>query len=437
MTIKKIKTPRSPRESRRGLTLIEVVIGTLIAIFLTAAAVVFASHETKLLGFSTEQVEMQQSARTALDLLARDIELAGSGIGYQNCDPAFCNPPTTGPRFVGLQTGQFNAINGGLAFNTNAPNGTDLTLRGSTRGNALAAVAYTFRTHDLGILMAEEQRMSIANHAGGFGEICDSNNLLPTNQNILVVLRDDSMISGRSAVMQVTSAAVLGNCSFDPCGPNIAGGGQGCRTVTFANDPWAIYASDNQAAGLSYGGGEVAVGLKQVIWWVQNDSIAQDSHRGNLRRAELGINTQSGVQTLCDATPGNRSTCGGEVAYNVETLQYQVWRYDPTAAPAGNATIDAQGGVGRWIAVAPGPIDPQLATPTTKDKLRVDVEIVVRARMPDERIHGGQRVTIPGLCIPGGTAMPASAATSCPNPDNVQRRVHRISVELKSSGRAA
>lgn len=442
---------RAPRATQRGLTLIEVMIGTLIAIFLTSAAVIFASHETKLLGFSTEQIEMQQSARTAIDLLARDLELAGAGVGYINCSPATCTPrtdgnPATGPRFAGLQTGRFNALgpggSAGLVFNDQGsvaapfPNPIhQVALRGATSGNALSA-AVNVPTHDLGILMADEQRVTIAAHNPGtnLGEICDATNALPASPiRLYALMRDETLISGRSTLLEVTSNAALGNCTYGACAPNIAAGGEGCRTVRFVNDPWPVaqqFNSDTAAAVLNYSGGEAAIGYKQVVWWVENDAIPADSHRANLRRGEFGFNSVTGAEQACPV--GGRGTCGGEVAYNVETLHYQVWRFNPNGPASLDPTQDF-----RWQRVPSGPIDGFFpADPTNpRPRLRVDVELVVRARVADERVHPGIRMTVPGFCLPGWTPMDVNPTVPCPNRDNVERRVHRISVDIKNSGR--
>lgn len=396
------------------------MIGTLIAIFLTAAAVVFASHETKLLGFSTEEVEMQQSARSAMDLLARDVEMAGAGIGYR------LNPGTN-PEFVGLQTGTFRALDDGLQFNTSGPS-TPVT---GLREQASSPVAYNFATHDLGILFADGERMTIVNApsgAAGSGFICDAGNLLDPARTYLVTFRTGDLITGITKTMQVSGNAGPGNCpaGFGLCEP---APGNGCRAMNFATDNFGpgnapLYQSADDGT-VGYAQGEVSVGVKQVIWWVARDTAAMDAHRANLRRVEI-----DSAASTCAL--GTRQTCGGEVAYNVETLQYQVWRYLPGGAVGADPT--GVNNDGRWALVGPGAIiSPAGAVP--RPKLRVDIELVLRSRVPDETPHAGARVTLAGaagLCLPGGTAMPAGAP--CPG-DRVQRRVHRITVDVKNSSR--
>jgi hypothetical protein len=414
---------------RRGLTLIEVMIGTLISIFLTAAAVVFASHETKLLGFSTEEIEMQQSARSALDLLARDIEMAGAGFGYQTAPG--------GPFFVGLQTHNFRALDDGLQFNNagfaNQPQ--SFTVAG-LRESQSSGATYSFPTHDLGILMADGERMTIVQAAAvpaGSGFICDPTNLLDPAETYLVAFRTSDLLLGGTRTMRVLGNAGPGNC---PAGYGLCGtAGDGCRSMQFAMDTLGVAnntAFDSGDTGtVDYSQGELAVGFKQVIWWVARETLAMDSHRANLRRVEI-----DSAATTCPI--GSRATCGGEVAYNVETLQYQVWAFNSAGGPG----VDPSGFLDddRWVAIPANtyPIGPGPGRNPLFPKLRVDVELVIRSRVPDEKPHVGARVTLaapnagaPGLCLPGGTAMPG--AGECPG-DRVKRRVHRISVEVKNSG---
>src|SRR5436190_23826782 len=103
--------------SERGVTLIELMVGVFIALFLTAAAVAFASHETKLLGYSNDQIDLEQSGRAAIDLLSQDIRMAGSGVGTT------ISPGPTNGAYLGLQVGVFG-MPGGLQFNDNGTNHT-------------------------------------------------------------------------------------------------------------------------------------------------------------------------------------------------------------------------------------------------------------------------------------------------------------------------
>src|SRR5574339_630921 len=89
---------RTPRHARRGLTLIELMIGVAIALFLTAAAVTFVRHETRLMGVSQDRIDMLQGGRAAIDLIGLDVQQAGQGIGYDEAG-----------NFQGLLLGPFTA----------------------------------------------------------------------------------------------------------------------------------------------------------------------------------------------------------------------------------------------------------------------------------------------------------------------------------------
>lgn len=394
------KSPRRrPRAASRGLTLVELVVGTFIALFLTVAAMIFASHETKLLGYSTEQVDMQQQARSAIDLLTSDLQMAGAGIGYS---PAGV--------FLGLQTNQFRGGGaGGIDFNANGSNATDLTLiAGDPLGGSERGAAYTLPTHDLGIVAADGTYATLAQHSGLAGEFCDPNNTFSTDQQ-LVVMRSEEGLTAQSILF--TAAGVAGACTFGQCAPVVNGVGSGCRAFTLADDPNDLFSTDASAAAMSYTGGEVLTGFKQIVWFV-NENPAPDENRATLRRMVF-----DGTRTCTD-----RATCGDEQSANIETLQYQVWRFNTTLAPP------------QWQAVAPGPIARDASG--VDFRLRVDMELVVRARVSDGRRHDPVRLRLADACVPDTT--PCGAPPTAPaagSGDNIPRRAHRWTVEIRNSGR--
>jgi prepilin-type N-terminal cleavage/methylation domain-containing protein len=76
------------RRKHRGFTLVEVMIS--IAIFAIIASVLFMIliRNQRSARITTNLVEAQQNARVAIDVLARDIRVAGYGIDIQNEQPA-------------------------------------------------------------------------------------------------------------------------------------------------------------------------------------------------------------------------------------------------------------------------------------------------------------------------------------------------------------
>jgi type II secretory pathway pseudopilin PulG len=384
------RTLRSaPRRRRRGLTLIELVVGVFIALILTAAAVVFASHETKLLGYSTEQVDSQQSIRAAIDLLTGDLQSAGTGIGS-----------LPSGEFAGLQIGSFT-VPGGLQFNPNGVNGANVTLQPGdlATGAERAAATYVLASRDLGLLLADGPIATIAQQNGAAGEICDATNAIPAEQQ-LALFKDSAGVSVLPVLLTLTGLGA--GCTFGQCiGPGGVAG-TGCRPFTFVTDPNPAFAIPVGAANLTYLGGSAHTGFKEVVWFV-NQAPAPNDATASLRRAVF----DGRVGATCLA--GSRNTCGAEVAPWVETMQYRVWEWNEAAAA--------------WAAInPPGPIN-------TRNRIRVDIELVTRARVSDGRVHEGIALRLaPGQCVPN-TACPPTPASR----DNVPRRAYRWSVQVRNS----
>jgi hypothetical protein len=94
----------------------------------------------------------------------------------------------------------------------------------------------------------------------------------------------------------------------------------------------------------------------------------------------------------------------------------QVWQWNPTPAP------------GAWVNVGQGP----LTNPTPGEappRMRVDVEIVVRAEGTDVKTH--PQVT---LRLRDGFCAPTPCNAGSPEIDYTERRAYRTSVEIKNAG---
>ena len=76
------KGMKRPRESGRegGFTLIEVLISIVITLIVMASVFALLTRGQKAFEREPEIADMQQSARTALDLVSRDVLQAGSGL---------------------------------------------------------------------------------------------------------------------------------------------------------------------------------------------------------------------------------------------------------------------------------------------------------------------------------------------------------------------
>ncbi|MCK6545822.1 prepilin-type N-terminal cleavage/methylation domain-containing protein [Myxococcota bacterium] len=380
----------APRRRRRGLTLIELIVGVFISLTLTAAAVVFASHETKLLGYSSEQIDSQQSIRAAIDLMTGDIQSAGTGLGY-----------LPSGEFAGLQIGSFT-VPGGLQFNPNGVAGANVTLRPGdvTTGAERSSNTYVLASRDLGLLLADGPIATIAQQNGAAGEICDAANAIPAAQQMALFKGSDGL-SVLPVLITLTGNA--GACTFGQCLGAGGAAGTGCRPFTFVTDPNPVFAIPAGMANLSYLQGSAHTGFKEVVWFV-NQAAAPNDATASLRRAVF----DGRAGATCAA--GSRANCGAEVAPWVETMQYRVWQWNSA-------------GAGAWAQVnPPGPVN-------TRNRLRVDVELVTRARVSDGRPHDGIALRLaPGQCVPN-TACPPTAASR----DNIPRRAYRWSVHVRNS----
>jgi hypothetical protein len=368
------RVPRRTRAGQRGLTLIELSIGVLIGVFLTAAAVAFATHETRLMGVSQDQLDLSQSGRAALDLLARDLSSAGAGVGYG------LNGAAAG--FAGLLQGPFQVD--GVSFNTTgaAPTaGTSLSLSGiGPDGREGARISVS--TVDLGILSAQGTYATIAAYdAAGSGQLCEGppGRRTQFRAGELVVLRDAARMAARTA--RITAGAA-GACTQDTCVFQ-------CIPFTFVDAPgW--FATDPQADQVNYLGGEIAGGLAAAVWFITDDGAG----RGTLRRAVFDANNGCAARD---------AACGTMVADLAETLQAVAYSWNATD--------------GRWVNSDQQPI-------RARDRIRVDLELVVRGRGASGRPSAPIPLMLrPGVCVP-----------DCGTTDGAVRRVYRTSVELKNSG---
>jgi len=387
---------KTSRRTQRGLTLLELLVGVFIAIFLTAAAVAFAAHETRLMGVSQARLEASSAGRAALDLLADDLAMAGAGVGhFENGDFAGVD---LGPFTIDLCN--FNVDGLPLGFNPPLPlplgAGTDLNLM-TVDATGLAQAPYTLRSSDIGIRFADGAYTTIAQYnSAGAGQFCLAPGLLVNGQpnpstisfkaNELAVMRTADGLAART--VQVLSPNTLAACSFGVC----AGG---CADFAFAAT--ADFQSSANVAGLEYQGGELQGGFKQIAWF-----IASDGTNGTLRRYD----------TTIGPCPGRGNAAGGSVVDNAETLQAQMYQYITDPAVFAGAPA--------WVNVGQSNVN-------TRFRTRVDLELVVRAARSVERMRDPTRLLLQtGACVPNL----AGCGTQV---DFGDREVFRTSVEIKNA----
>lgn len=70
----------TPHADERGVTLVELMFGLAIALIVAGAGYTVMSGSEKAATVNDQTAQMQQSARVAMELLSRDIKMAGFGI---------------------------------------------------------------------------------------------------------------------------------------------------------------------------------------------------------------------------------------------------------------------------------------------------------------------------------------------------------------------
>ena len=88
------------QKSKTGFTMIELLVALSISSILIAAAYRTFTSQHKVYHVQNEVMEMQQSVRVAMDILVRDIRMAGF-----NSTVSLSNPITINPVEEGIQNG--------------------------------------------------------------------------------------------------------------------------------------------------------------------------------------------------------------------------------------------------------------------------------------------------------------------------------------------
>lgn len=334
-----------------GFSLIELLVASAISIFMVMAIFNFASHETRLLGFTKQEIDIEQSARLALDLLADDLRSAGIGVGYAEDGT-----------FAGLLTQAFT-VPGNGSF--------------SADNFSITLASGTVPTDDIGIRSARGGLVTVTDFGAGTGQVCAGSG---ATAGETVVLMEAGGMAARSVVIDDLAGV--------PCG--VATCASGCQNFTWTDDN--TYSSGSVASTVDYTTGELATRFAFIVWFVH---VGADGH-GTLRRAEV---TDSNPCTARD------ETCGEVVAYDAESLQMRISRWD------GSAWVDQTG-----------------TAITSTDRIRVDLELVMRSRSTS------QRTQLPvTLELDSGTCLP----NPCGTQDQISRRAVRTSVDIRNAGRAA
>ncbi len=279
--------------ARRGATLIELMVGVVIAAVVTGAAFVFASHQTRHLGLSSMELDKDQVGRIALGMIARDLRHSGLGVGYMEDGT-----------FSGILLGNFT-VRGGAAFDADDQ---DINLEYGLNTSGLTGT-YTTETDDLGVRYAIGEYRTIANFGPGSGQACAGSGIVPGDAALLIANNGVN-----------TQAVIINSLTPATCSKGICLGG--CESFTWTGDP--TYRSSPAAASVSYLEGEIAGSFREVVWFVN-----VENGRGTLRRAEISPNSQCAFRD---------ANCGDVVTDSAEFLHFAVWQWDSAANAWENRT---------------------------------------------------------------------------------------------------
>lgn len=236
-------------------------------------------------------------------------------------------------------------------------------------------------TDDIGLFYANGNSGTIEGYAsGGVLRMCrpPAGEVL-FERDELVLLRSEDGLAART--VQITDAGTPTGCIDGNCV-------HGCVLYSFLAD--SSYESGPGVAAVDFSGGAATGGFRRVTYFVEA-SDPTDPRRGHLRRVEGDC-------------PALDATCGQRLAENFESIQMRVFQ-----------RVD-----GAWV-----DLTETGARPDTYDRLRVDLELIARSRTEGDAATEPLLAALePGLCFP-----------ACGGQDRSRRRVMRVSVEVKNSGR--
>lgn len=254
----------------RGFTLIEMLVAMAIGLVVLGSAVSLFSKAVSLSFMVTQRAEMQQNGRSALDMMAKDISLAGSGIpsgGVQLPDGLGASASK-----FGCDTTQCYIPNNQFPFSNNffgaIPNpGVGLAVRTSTGAlgpnTDIITIAYTDSTFPL------NQYAVTLNTAGTLATFALPNPL----PNPLPVPWPPLAVNDPAQGLQVGDLVLLTNNVGSAVGEvtNVAAAGANVN-VTFGNLDTLNINQSGAAAGnikaITGGSGTVANRLLLITYYI-------------------------------------------------------------------------------------------------------------------------------------------------------------------------
>jgi prepilin-type N-terminal cleavage/methylation domain-containing protein len=311
-------------KQRRGFSLIELMMGMLVGLIVLGAAVELFKSGTDVAARATQRSEMQDNVRASLNLISKDVAMAGSGLpsgglalpygGTAVSSQFAC--PQTGTCYVSANTYP-NGTVGTTAVSNYMYGLIPGPTNGMQSGSPSATIPATGQTPDSITLVYEDYSFPLSQYTVAFPASPDGTSvtvspapagvpaiLSPTGIKVgdLILLNNDTN-GGASAVGEVTG---------------ISGGG---TTISFANsDPLKINQSAAPQGNIAYLDGITTLTANRIYAVTY---FIQESNDGQPPRLMRQVNGQDAVPVadniiglkftydVCDGT--NKDVCAAVI----------------------------------------------------------------------------------------------------------------------------
>lgn len=252
---------------RRGLTLIEIMVGVAVGSIIIVAALSLAVYSARIQHRQSSNLQVSRGLRDAAELIAEDVRNAGVGVGYD-------------------ASGVFGGFALGADASPFAPSGRTVTSRDGS-----------LPTDDLVIRRALGRRRSALGQLAGEVELCVGLGV-EAGDLISIVAKN-----GLSATAYRVQSLHASTCALGVCV-------EGCEAA-------ALTPTSLVPGGALVRSGDAFADLDVVAWFVVPPGDDPD-HPGGLRRA-----TQAQFGACAQAFD-----CGGLVSDVVTMLQVRYARFD-------------------------------------------------------------------------------------------------------------
>lgn len=325
--------------SRRGFTLVELVVAVGVFVTVSAAAFVFARSQIVARKQTQHLLDTEQNVRVALDSIRFDLQSSGLGTGY-----------ALNGVFSGLAMGPFGPfLSNDRAIPAHGPT-DDLRIRGAL-GPVRTINAYT------------------PGQENGTMEVCAGGGFEPDD---VVLILSESYAEARAVNITARTRDVPCNLAEGEC----IGNGRRCDRLTF-EDNSALFETDGNARFAAYQGGSAFRGYIDVTYFVEMTPAGPGLFRADRNDGDCP------TRAAC-ATPENL------LGEGVESLQAQIWELDPEGTTPDDVTARAE-----YINPVTG------GGVSSTNRVRVDIEVIARSRTEEADAPLSKECSaISGACYP-------------------------------------